>query len=166
MIQPTTAPVKKVELTGQQKLENFLFTVANLAYMVDAIRWYTSLCWHTRRQHHRFAGAPVRIELFGSDPESGLDILRDYGMRYAMGSLQWAIIENKVGLRLLFLVSKSAFDYADNILSQYAGSTFDVMTNPGCKRGQALRRPYAQRQRPVQPAKRPIAKLGKIYRAR
>jgi hypothetical protein len=165
----TDAPAKKVELSKQQQLENMLFGLGAAGAMVAAAWWYVGLCWHTRRKHNRFAGPPVCIELFGSNPVQGQEILFDYGIRSAFGSLQWAVIENKVALRFMFLVSKASFDYADCILDAYQGETFYILTNPGSKRGQALRRPYAQR-KPSQPKHQRSApkraKLGRTYKAR
>ena len=80
-----TEQIKKVELTNGQKFENMLYNFGNLAAMVGAIRWYCGLVWYTRRKHKRYAGAPVTIELFGTNPTDGQDILADYGIRSAYG---------------------------------------------------------------------------------
>lgn len=156
------SPVKKVELTRQQRFENCLYGMGAAAHMVGALWWYVGLCWHTRRKHNRFAGSPVCIELFGSNPTDALDILKSYGVRPAYGSLQWAVIENKVALRFMFLVSKASFDYADCILDAYQGQTFDIISNPGSKRGQNFGAPWPARQPPQRPAQKQV-KLGKVY---
>lgn len=166
MTATTKAPVKKAKLSRSQQMQNILFGMSTGYHMVMTVIWYVGLCWHTRRKHNRFAGAPVTIMLFGSDPEQALDILKTYNLRYAYGSLQWAIRDNRVALLLYFMVSQASFDYVDNVLDHYQGQTFDILSDAGSKRGQGIRRPYAQRQRPAQPAKRPVAKLGKINRAR
>lgn len=156
MTQPTTAPAKKVELSAAQRLQNILFGMGAGYYMVGAAWWYIGLCRYQWAKYKRLPGPPVTIELFGSDPEQGRDILTEYGIRSAYGLLQWAVVENKVGLRLMFLVSQANFDYADNILSQYEGQTFAIISNAGNKRGQSIRKPYAQRQprRQAQPARK------------
>jgi hypothetical protein len=157
---------KKAKLSRSQQMQNIFFGMGTGYYMVMTVIWYVGLCWHTRRKHNRFAGAPVTIMLFGSDPEQALDILKEHNLRYAYGSIQWAVLENQVALLLYFMVSKASFDYADNILYQHSGDTFVVLTNPGSKRGQGIRKPYAQRQpsQPKRQAQASKAKLGKTYR--
>jgi hypothetical protein len=172
------APVKKVELTRQQRFENLLYGMGAAGHMVGALWWYANLCLAQYRAHKRdnkqsfyFPQWPVTIELFGCDPEQALSILTSYGVTYAYGLLQWAVVFNRVDLRFLFLVSGNQFDYADNILDQHSGQTFVVYSNAGCKRGQALRAPYTQRQpsqtkRQAHPARPKQARLGKVYKAR
>jgi hypothetical protein len=75
---------------------------------------------------------------------------------------------------LLILVAKSQYEFADNILAQTSGDAYQITDKPGPKRGQALPRPYAQRQ-PSQPKRQaglPLgtarpkqAKLGKTWGA-
>jgi hypothetical protein len=167
MTQPTTAPVKRIELSRSQQFQNVLFGMGTLSHMIGAAWWYFGLCHYQWAKHRKLPGAPVTIELFGSDPEQGRDILNDYGIRSAYGLLEWKVIDNQVGLRFMLMVSKASFDYADNILFQHSGVSFNVMTNAGSKRGQGIRRPYVQRQasqqaqRPTQPAQ---ARLGKTWR--
>ncbi len=157
-------PTKKIELSSQQKFENVFYSFLTLWAMIGAVRWYVRLCWYTRRKYNRFAGAPVCIELFGTDPTDSTSILKNYGVSCAFGSLQWKVIGNHVGLRFRLLVSRTAFDYADNILYQHSGQTFEILTGPGCKRGQQLRTPYPQRQARHTHLTERKARLGKTYR--
>ncbi len=171
------APVKKVELSKQQQFENMLYNFAVFSWMLGTAYWYIRLCvWQW--QHKRILPSkPVVIDLFGSDPEQGRDILKSYGVRSAYCSIQWAVIDNQVGLLFSLMVSKQAFDFADNILFQHSGQTFFVLGELGCNRGESLPKPYSQRSRQVdqaqrrpsqrhaQTARRPAkqARLGKTY---
>ncbi len=171
------APPKEVKLSRQQQLENILFSLCTFGWMIGTAYWYVSLCIAQYRAHKRehrpglyFPSKPVTINLFGVDPEQGRDILGSYGIRSAYCAIQWVVLDQQIGLLFTIMVSKQAFDYADNILFQHSGVSFDVMTNGGDKRGQALRRPYAQRQphqqaqRHAQPARRTVkARLGGRY---
>jgi hypothetical protein len=156
---------KKVELSFSQHLQNIAFGMGTPIYMALTVWWYVNLCWHTRRKHNRFAGAPVTIQLFGSDPEQALDILKSYNVRYAYGSIQWAVLDNKIGLLMFFMVSKASFDYADGILAMYEGVYFSILSNEGTKRGQNMGQPHAHRgsakRQPSKPQNKP--KLGKTY---
>jgi hypothetical protein len=165
-------PIKKVELSKQQQFENMLYNLAVFSWMLGAAYWYISLCvWQW--QHKRLLPSkPVVIDLFGSDPVQGRDILKSYGVRSAYCSIQWAVIDNQIGLLFSLMVSKQAFDFADNILFQHSGQVFAVLGKPGNKRGESLPKPYSQRRRQVdqaqrqtsprssQTSRRPTAKLG------
>lgn len=157
-------PVKKLELTAQQKWDNIQWSIPVLYTMIAAAWWYISLSWWTIQHKHRLPGKPVCIELWGSHPESALDILKQYNLRYSFGSIRWKIINNSAGLLLQFLVSKASFDYVDNVLSHYEDSTFNILTNPGTKRGQGLRKPYQQRTKTIRPKAKPITKQTKVGR--
>src|SRR4051812_43694349 len=84
----------KAKLSLSQQIENIFFGMGTPIYMALTVWWYVNLCWYTRRQHNRFAGVPVTIMLFGGDPEQALDILKGHNLRYAFGSIQWAILDN------------------------------------------------------------------------
>lgn len=165
------APAKKVELNMQQKLENMLFGLGAAGAMLTALYWYVNLCLHQAAKHRRdkkpgiyLPKFPVTINLFGGNPTEATDILKGYSITYAFGLVRWVVVDNRVGLQFLFLVSGAQFDYADGVLSMYAGESFEIHSNAGSKRGQNFGAPFAARQ-PAKLMKRPQSvKLGKTYR--
>lgn len=165
MTEQTPAP-EKVKLSRSQVMQNHLWGMGTLLYMALTVWWYGSLCFYYWRKYKHLPGKPVTIMLFGTDPEQGLNLMKEYNLRYAFGSIRWAIIGNQLGLLIHFMVSKASFDYTDNILFQHSGAVFEVISNEGCKRGQTIRRPYPQRQPSIRPSHQagPKARLGKRYR--
>lgn len=159
--------VKQAKLSKRQHFENLVvYNFVTWFYFWQSIVWYWKLAaiqWRKRRQ---FPGFPVVLEVFGNNPTVCLDVLKSYGV-YAMGgSMRWKVLWNKVNKSLLILVAKSQYAFADNILAQTGCDDYQITDGPGPKRGQALPRPYSQRQpsqRSSQPATKP-AKLGKTYR--
>src|SRR5215212_1718234 len=108
----------KAKLSHAQNMQNIIFGMGTPVYMLLTAYWYISLCVYYLRKFKRLPGKPVTIMLFGADPEQALDILKTYNLRYAFGSIQWAILENQIALLLYIMVSKASFDYVDNVLFQ------------------------------------------------
>jgi hypothetical protein len=169
----SAAPVKKVELTRQQRFENMLFSLAAPGAMLAALWWYLNLCWHQAAKHKRdkkpgiyLPKKPVTISLFGANPTEATDILKGYNITFSFGLVRWVVVDNRVGLQFLFLVSSAQFDYADAILAQFEGEAFEIHSTAGNKRGQNFGAPFAARQ-PTKTVKRPApkqAKLGRTYK--
>jgi hypothetical protein len=136
--------VKKAKLSKQQHIENWLiYHYVTFWYFLKSIYWYWKLAliqWRKRKALPQF---PVVLELFGDDPTTCFDVLKSYGVYATGGSIQWKVIWNTVNLRLLILVAKSQYEFADNILAQTSGDKYQITDGPGPKRGQALPRSYA-----------------------
>jgi hypothetical protein len=167
-------PAKKVELSRQQQLENMLFSLGAAGAMLGALYWYVNLCMHQAAKHMRdkkpgiyLPKKPVTISLFGANPTQATDILKSYSVTYAFGLVRWVIVDNRVGLQFLFLVSSAQFDYADGVLAQFEGESFEIHSNPGRKRGQPFGTPFAARQ-PTKHQRQATkqAKMGRTYKAR
>lgn len=163
------APAKKVQLSRQHQFENMIFSLGAVGAMIHAAWWYINLCLHQAAKHKRdrklglyMPKFPVTITLFGGNPLEAIGILKGYNISYAFGLVRWVVVDNRVGLQFLFLVSGAQFDYADGVLSMYEGESFEIHSNPGSKRGQNFGAPFAARQPTKRSAQKKV-KLGKVY---
>ena len=154
---------KTVKLNRQQKFENAtIYALITWFFFWKSLLWYCRgfmIRWQKRRE---LPGFPVALVVAGSDPLVCLDVLASYGVYAAPASIGWAVVWDEVRLSLAILVSKSQWEYADNVLYQTGCAAYLVATKAGSKRGQALPRPYTQRRKRIPEAQK--TKLGKTYR--
>lgn len=152
---------KTIELSAQQKIENAtIYALMTWFFCWQSIVWYcrgSMIRWQKRGE---FLSFPVALTVFGDDPLACLDVLKTYGVYANGGSICWAVLWDKIGLRFILLVSKSQWELADNILFQTGCDAYLIASNPGSKRGQHLPRPFEQR---TKTPRQHRSKLGKTY---
>lgn len=158
----------KPELNRQQKIDNAtIYSLMTLFFVWKSLLWYVRGSVIRWQKRHQLPSFPVCLVVAGSDPLACLDVLESYGVYATPSSIRWDIVWDEVRLSLAILVSKSQWEYADNILYQTGCDAYLIATKASPKRGQTLPRPYGVRNSArVQTAKMSPkrARLGKTYK--
>jgi len=152
------------ELSKEQRIENAtVYSLMTLFFAWKSLLWYVRgsvIRWQKRGE---LPGLPVALVVAGSDPLACLDVLASYGVYATPASIRWDVVWDEDRLSLAILVSKSQWEYADNILYQTGCDAYLIATKASPKRGQALPRPYTSTVRTAKSVPR-RASLGKTYR--
>jgi len=152
------------ELSKEQKIDNAtVYSLMTLFFACKSLAWYVQGSLIRWRKRHELPAFPVCLVVAGSDPLACLDVLASYGVYATPASIRWDIVWDEVRLSLAFLVSKSQWQYADNILYRTGCDAYLIATKASPKRGQALPRPYSVRVRTAKPVPKQ-ARLGKTYK--
>lgn len=160
------ATQKPIELSRQQKIDNAtIHALMTLFFACKSLVWYVRGSVTRWQKWHRLPSLPVYLVVAGSDPLACLNALESYGVYAAPASIRWDIVWDEVRLSSAILVSKSQWEYADNILYQTGCDAYLIATKASPKRGQTLPRPYGARVRTASLAPKQ-ARLGKTYTGR